>query len=128
MIATMAMMIMIIIAAISTMYVQGTSLEPVPAGVGDGLLVGVGEAVGCAVGEGDGLGEEVGAGVGEGVGDGDAVGVGDGLGVGVGAGAVMFTCVMLFPPEPIISKPSGPTITSLGAGSELLGKFVPLTW
>jgi hypothetical protein len=36
--------------------------------------------------------------------------------------------VMLRPPEPSIIKPSGPTITSLGAGCELLGRAVPLTW
>lgn len=101
-----------------------------PAGVGDCVVVGVGEAADCAVGEGDGLGEEEAVGVGEGVGEGDGVVVGLGVGVGVGEGVVliMFTCVMLFPPVPIISKPSGPTVTSRGAGWGLLGKFEPLTW
>ncbi len=89
-------------------------------GVGDGDADGVGDAVGAGVD----VGVEVGVAVGVGVG----IGVGAGVGVGVGAVLVMFTCVMLLPPDPSISKPSEPTITNLGAGSELLGRLVPLTW
>lgn len=95
--------------------------------MGDGVAVGVGEAVGWVVGEGVGVGEAVGAGEGEGVGDGDGVGVGLGVRVGVGEGAmlVMVIWVMLLPPEPSMSKPSGPTMTSLGTW--LLATLVPLT-
>ena len=100
------------------------------------MLVGVCVGVEVGVGEGDGEGEAVGVGecvgVGAVVGVGVGVGVGDGVGVGVGVVAgvrlVMVIWVMLLPPEPSMSKPSEPTMTSLGAGNELLGRLVPLTW
>ena len=102
--------------------------------MGEGVLVGVCVGADVGVGEGDGDGEAVGVGECVGVGDDVGVGAGDGVGVGVGVGVaagarlVMVIWVMLLPPEPSMSKPSGPIMTSLGAGSELLGRFVPLTW
>jgi len=51
-----------------------------------------------------------------------------GVGVAAGAKSITFICVMLLPPDPSISKPSAPTTISLGAGRELLGKLMPLTW
>jgi hypothetical protein len=103
-------------------------------GVGEGVLVGVCVGVEVGVEEGDGDGEGVRVGERVGVGDGVEVVAGDGVGVGVGVGVAagarldMVIWVMLLPPEPSMSKPSGPTMTSLGAGNELLGRLVPLTW
>ena len=84
------------------------------------------------VGVGDGLNVTEDVDVGERVvvvaGVGEVVGVGVGEAVGVGVGLVTFTCVIDLPPDPSIKSPSGPTMTSLGSGCELLGKSVPLTW
>jgi hypothetical protein len=123
---------MIIEATIATLVI-GNSFDEL-LGVGEGVYVGVGVGVEVGAGEGDGDGEAVGVGecvdvgTGVGVGAGEGVGVGVDVGVGAGARSVMAIWVMLLPPEPSMSKPSGPTITSLGAGSELLGRLVPLTW
>jgi hypothetical protein len=118
-----------IIKATMAMKVIGNSFDEL-FDVGEGVIVGLGVEVAVGVGEGDGEGEAVG--VGDGVvvrvGFGEGVGVGVGVVVADGARLVMFIWVMLLPPEPSMSNPSGPTITSLGAGSELLGRLVPLTW
>ena len=122
---------MMIKAAIA-MYVTGNSFDEFGVGVGEEVLLGVCVGVEVGVGDGDGEGEAVGVGkcvgVSVGVGAGDGVGVGAGVGVASGAKLVMVIWAMLLPPEPSMSKPSGPTMTSLGAGNELLGRLVPLTW
>ena len=107
-------------ATITTAMTSMTSntAEPKPENSG---TVGVGEAETVGVDEGKMVGEVEGLG--------DAVGAVEGVGVKVGEGVGLVTviCVMLLPPEPSISNPSGPIITSRGSGCELLGKSVPLT-
>ena len=88
-------------------------------------IVGVGEGVTKSVGVGDavGLSDDIGAAVGVEV----VTTVGAGVGVGDAKVPVTVTCVTLLPPEPSISKPSGPIIINLGSGCMLLGKSVPFT-
>jgi hypothetical protein len=95
---------------------------------GNSGTVGVREGDGVELGVGDAVGDGVGLGVGAGVGVGVGAGVGEAVGVGVGAGAVSITltCVTLLPPDPSMSKPSGPIITILGIW--LLAMLVPLDW
>jgi hypothetical protein len=90
--------------------------------VGDGVGVCCWVGVGVAMGDGAGVGVIVGVGVWVGV------RVDVGVGVDVGIVSVMLTWVMLLPPDPSMIKPSEPTMTSLGAGSELEGRLLPLTW
>lgn len=110
------------------MKVIGNSFDEFGFVVSEGVLIGVGVGVEVGVGVGDGEGEAVEVDDGVGVEVGNIVGIGVGVGVEEGARLVMVICVKLLPPEPSMSKPSGPTMTSLGAGNELLGRFVPLTW
>lgn len=112
------------------MIIALSTERSVPVGCGEAETTGFGEDE--TVGEGDGLGDAIDVGdgvcdadVGTGVGVGVGIEVGDGLGVEAGAVPVMFTCVMLLPPDPSNSKPSGPTITILGAW--LLATSVSLT-
>ena len=115
------MTITMIIAQIIATSPHSDALKPVPAGVGDGLLVGAGEAVGEAVGAGDGVGEAVGAGEGVGL----AVGLGDGEGEAVGTVPTFVIVTLTTPasPGPWKSIPSGPTIKS--RVDALCGSAVP---